>query len=133
MTKEQARKIRAVIEQGASSLDDTTVSTAPEVLPQMKYDGSLIPVKSRINWNCAIKRAANDLWDREENNPDNAPTLWEDVLYKDGYRIIPETITVQAAFSKGEIGWWEDKLYKSLVDSNVYTPTQYPNNWELYQ
>ena len=62
------------------------------------------------------------MWDRQENNPDNAPVLWEDVMYKDGYRIIPEIITVQAAFSKGEIGWWKDKLYKSIVDNNVYTP-----------
>lgn len=133
MTEKEARNIRSVIEQGAATLDDLTVSIAPEVLPQMKYDGSLISGKTRINWNGATKRAANDLWDREENNPDNAPSLWEDVLYKDRYRIIPETITVQAAFSKGEIGWWEDELYKSLVDNNVYTPTQYPSNWELYE
>lgn len=132
MTEKQAKKIRAVIEQGAATLDDATVSTAPEVLPQMKYDGSLISSKTRINWNGNIKRAANDLWDREENNPDNAPSLWEDVMYKDGYRIIPETITVQAAFSKDEIGWWKDRLYKSLVDNNVYTPEQYSSNWELY-
>ena len=122
MTEKQAKKIRSVIEQGASILGDSTVSIVPEALPRMKYDGSLIASKTRINWNGSIKRAASDLWDREENNPDNAPVLWEDVMYKDGYRIIPEIITVQAAFSKGEIGWWKDKLYKSIVDNNVYTP-----------
>ena len=27
------------------------------------------------------------------------------------------------------VGWWNDELYKSLVDSNVYTPDQYAPNW----
>ena len=38
----------------------------------------------------------------KENNSDNAPTLWEDIAYKEGYRIIPETITAETAFMKNE-------------------------------
>jgi hypothetical protein len=34
------------------------------------------------------------------------------------------------AFSKDECGWWNDKLYKSLIDANVYTPEQYEAGWE---
>ena len=30
-----------------------------------------------------------------------------------------------------EYGWWKDTLYKSLIDSNVWTPEQYPSGWEL--
>ena len=75
-------------------------------------------------------RAAVDLWDTKENNPDNAPTLWEDIAYKEGYRIIPETITAGTAFMKDERGWWKDILYKSILDNNVWTPEQYPSGWE---
>ena len=85
---------------------------------------------TRVNWNGTIKRAAVDLWDTEANDPDHAPTLWEDVLYRDGYRIIPETITVGLQFSSGELGWWGDKLYRSLRDANVWTPSAYPAGWE---
>lgn len=53
-----------------------------------------------------LKRAAVDLWDNEANTPDAAPTLWEDIDYRDGIRVIPETITVGLAFAKGEKGWW---------------------------
>ena len=74
--------------------------------------------------------AAVDLWDTKENNPDNAPTLWEDIAYKEGYRIIPETITAGTAFMKDERGWWKDTLYKSTLDNNVWTPEQYPSGWE---
>ena len=130
MTETQARALRQILVNGSASLTDAAVSMAPECLDRMTYDGSLINHGTRINWGGTIKRAAVDLWDREDNDPDHAPTLWEDVLYRKGYRIIPETITVGLAFSSGEIGWLGDVLYRSKVDNNVYTPAQYPDNWE---
>lgn len=113
--------------------DDATASRAVEFHPEMKYDGSLIPAKTRINWKGTLKRSAVDIWDTESNNPDNAPTLWEDISYKDGFRIIPSIITATLAFSEGECGWWKDKLYRSKVNGNVYTPEVYSNNWELIE
>lgn len=76
-----------------------------------------------------LKRAAVDLWDMRENNPDNAPTLWEDIAYKQGIRIIPDADPAGTAFAKGEQGWREDTLYESLIDANVWTPEQYPAGW----
>ena len=48
---------------------------------------------------------------------------------KGGHRIIPDTITAGTAFSKDELGWWGDNLYKLLIDSNVWTPDQYAAGW----
>lgn len=110
--------------------DDATASRAVEFHPEMKYDGSLIAAKIRINWKGKLKRSAVDIWDTEQNNPDNAPTLWEDIAYRDGFRIIPEIITATLAFSEGECGWWEDKLYRSKVNGNAYNPSVVPDNWE---
>ena len=128
---EKARKMRAAMETAAVSLDDATASTAPELFPRLKGDGSLVKAGTRICWGGTLKRAAVDLWDNAENTPDAAPTLWEEVLYRDGIRIIPETITVGLAFSKGEKGWWGDVLYASTLDNNVWTPEQYPAGWEV--
>ena len=130
---QEARTIRTIIETAAASLDDKTASIAPTLFPRLKQDGSLIAAGTRINYNGSIKRAAVDLWDTEANNPDNAPTLWEDILYRDGYRIIPDVITAGTAFALDELGWWGDRLYKSLLSANVYTPEQYPNGWELQE
>lgn len=125
-----AQAMRKLMEQGAESLDDQTASTAPEVLPRLRGDGSLVKTGTRICWNSAVKRAAVDLWDTPENTPDAAPTLWEDIQYRQGYRIIPEVITAGQAFALGELGWWGDSLYKSLLNSNVWTPEGYPAGWE---
>lgn len=130
MNREKAARLHTVIAAGRELVDDKTASTAPELFPRLKQSGSLIKVGTRINHNGVLKRAAVDLWDTPENKPDNAPTLWEGIQYRLGYRVIPETITVGLAFSEGECGWWGDILFRSKVNSNVYTPEQYPPNWE---
>ena len=129
MTRSEAQKLIADIVKLRESATDAQASSAVSVYPTLKQDGSLIKSGTRINYNGTIIRAAVDLYDTETNSPENAPTLWETLNYKDGYRIIPEVITVVTAFSKGELGWWNDELYESLVDSNVYTPAQYAPNW----
>ena len=128
---EQALRIRAAIDNLAVSATDAVASTAVEAFSTLKGDGSLIHAGTRINWEGTLKRAAADLWDTPENTPGIAPTLWEDVPYRDGYRIIPEVITAGAAFAQGECGWWGDVLYRSKIAANVYTPDQYPQGWEV--
>ena len=128
---EKAKLQRQNIIAASASLDDKTASQTPELFGKLNQNGELISNGTRVNWNGTLKRAAVDLWDTEENNPDNAPTLWENIEYKDGVRIIPEIITVGTAFSKDEHGWWKDNLYKSLLDNNVWNPDQNPNGWEL--
>ena len=131
MKRAEAIYLRSIVEQAASSLDDKTASTAATLFPRLKADGSLVSAGTRINWNGTIKKVAADLWDTAENNPDNAPSLWQDIEYKEGYRIIPDVLTVTTAFAKDECGWWEDKLYRSLLDANAYTPGVYPQGWEM--
>lgn len=130
MTRSEALLLRAIVEQAAESLDDQTVSTAPTLLRRLKQDGQLVTAGTRVNWGGTIKRAAVDLWDTAGNTPDAAPTLWEDIDYRDGYRVIPPVITAGTAFALDELGWWGGKLYKSKLTANVYTPEQYPAGWE---
>lgn len=135
MTRDEALRIRAQVEAGAAALPDAEASIEPGLTRTMRYDGSLIPAGTRINWYGQLKRATADLWDLPENNPDNAPTLWNDVMYRNGIRVIPEIITVDAAFSFGEIGWWGDVLMRSIrpgEKTNVHTPDEEPELWEDY-
>ena len=130
MTRKEALRLRAIAEQAAASLDDKNASTAATLFPRLRQDGALVKSGTRINWNGTLKQAAVALWDTADNSPDSAPELWADIQYRDGYRIIPETITVTTAFAKGEQGWWGDTLYRSTINANVYTPEQYPAGWE---
>lgn len=126
-----AKKQRETMNVAGTMLTDAQASTVVGIYPGLKKNGALVKSGSRINWRGILKRAAVDLWDTEENNPDKAPALWEDIPYREGYRIIPEVITVGTAFAKDEQGWWGEVLYKSVVEANVYTPAQYAPNWEV--
>ena len=147
ITVQRARELRAMIEKAAGAgLDNKDGSTAAhQVLektpPELAGDiyrngvmltggGALVKSGTRINWKGALKRATVDLWDTAENTPEAAPNLWEDVLYKNGVRVIPSPITAGLAFSKGERGYWGDVLYESLLDSNTWTPEEYPAGWQ---
>lgn len=130
---ELAKKLRPLIEQAAASLDDKCASGGVELFPRLKYDGSLVKIGTRVNWNGVIKRAAVDLWDLETNDPQNAPTLWEEIQYRTGIRIAPDAFTSTNAASYGELMWFGEKLYKSLKSGNVHTPEQAPEVWELIE
>lgn len=127
---ELAYKLRPVIEEAVQSLSEQTASTAVTLFPKLKTNGELVKAGTIINWHGVLKRAASDLWDTAENTPDVAPVLWEDIAYKEGYRLIPEIMTAGDAFSLGEIGWWKEKLYESLLDANVWTPDANPGGWK---
>lgn len=131
LDKARAQKVRR--QAIAHDLPDSLASKYPSIYRGMKYDGALITAGTRIRWGDVVKKAAVDLWDRAENDPDNAPTLWADLDFHMGYRIIPEVITVTTAFSKGEIGYWpaDGLYYKAKRESVVYTPAQYPQDWEV--
>ena len=132
LTKADAVAFRKEIEAAALNLDDKGASMSADFYSDMTYGGELIKAGTRINHSGILYKAAVDLWDTEANNPDNAPTIWEEIQYHEGIRIIPEVITVTTAFALGELGYWkaDGKTYKSLLDANVYTPAAYPQGWE---
>ena len=110
---------------------DADASRFVSVYPVLKGDGALIKVGTRIAFKGELYRARVDLWDTEENSPANVPSLWEKVMYKKGIRIIPDEITAEHPFSKGDLGWWGDVLKRSIYDgANVWTPEQHPAGWE---
>lgn len=130
ISRAKALKIRSLAMGSAVQIDDAGASTVPEMYPRLKQDGALVSAGTRINWNGQLKKATVDLWDTAENNPDNAPDLWTDINYINGYRVIPETITATMAFSKGEPGWWKGKVYRSKYEGNTFNPEQFAAGWE---
>lgn len=133
MTREEAEKFIEAVKAVRENTDDKNASRGVALYPTLKADNSLIKAGTRINHGGVLFKAAVDLWDREENNPENAPTLWEEIQYHEGIRIIPEVITAAGAFAKDELGYWkaDGKTYKSLIEANVYTPAAYPAGWKV--
>ena len=66
--------------------------------------------------------------------PSNTPTLYDPlVITESGYEEWKKPTGAHNAYNKGKIVVYNGKLYKSLIDGNVYSPDEYPSGWELYE
>lgn len=116
----------------ADGITPAEVSLHPDLFPRLKGDGSLIKAGTHINWHGTIKRAANALWDTEENNPDNAPDLWNDIEYREGLRVLTGPIPATNPVQVDEICWYKDEKWKNISGvPSVYLPDEYPAGWEV--
>lgn len=116
----------------ADGITPAEISLHPDLFPRLKGDGSLIKAGTHINWNGTIKRAANALWDTEENNPDNAPALWNDIAYREGLRVLTGPIPATNPVQTGEICWYKDQKWKNISGvPSVYLPDEYTAGWEV--
>lgn len=133
LTLEEVQRLTLRKQVNSLDIDDATASRMVEYYPALTdfAPGSLIAAKTVISWKGTLKRATVDLWNTDENNPDNAPTLWADIAYRDGIRIAPETFTATNAAAMGELMWFGEHIYRSGMDGNVYTPETAPTVWEL--
>ena len=133
MNREQTQRFIEAFKKMRDTLTDQQASNVADMYPILKANGELVKAGTRINWNGTIYKAAVDLWDTEENNPTNASSLWATLDYKEGYRIIPDVLTVSTAFAQDECGWWNGVLYKSLLANNVWTPNEYAAGWAVVE
>ena len=53
--------------------------------------------------------------------------LWEEIKYKNGYRIIDG----EKAFALNECGWFNNSIYRSKTDNNLTNPELDSENWEV--
>ena len=95
MRKSEFKAFLQAVKALRDGADDKTASAAAALYPALKQDGQLLKAGTRINLGGQIYRSRVDLWDTEENNPINAPSIWEEVKYKEGYRSIPQVITAE--------------------------------------
>lgn len=120
-----------IIRAGLDLVDDKQASVGVVLYPEMQYENALIKAGSRINWNGTLKRAAVDLWDSVENNPDNAPALWEEIAYLNGYRVLTGHISASNPVQPGEMCWEDGKLYRCIYHvACTYRPSEYAAAWE---
>lgn len=131
---DEARAFRAAIVTASSDLTDAQASTVPVLYDGFKYDGALIPYKTRRLWTDGCLYVAQyDTYDRVDTDPAHDTNGWFKLSYHGGYRDIPDTMTTATMFMKDEIGWRADQFWRSLIDNNSWTPEVYPAGWQLVE
>lgn len=66
--------------------------------------------------------------------PDVTPALYDAIGLDDsGYPVWSQPTGAHDAYNAGDIVNYNGKLYKSLIDGNVYSPDAYPSVWEAVE
>ena len=66
--------------------------------------------------------------------PEATPALYDAIgLDNSGYPIWSQPTGAHDAYNTGDIVNYNDTLYRSLIDGNVYSPDGYPAGWEVYE
>ena len=137
--RDRAERIRELLEKAtiASPLTDAEASEEPTLFPAWdkmlghEFTSEEVAKRPRIEYKGKLYFVIGAHTVQENWTPDTATSLYTEIKYRKGHRVIEEYITAEEKFHKGETGIDdEDVVWVSKVDNNVYTPKQYPNNWE---
>jgi hypothetical protein len=131
ITREQAYKLRALIEKASASLDDTDAIEAPELFP--KWCIKEYAIGERVRYEETLYKCLQAHTSQSDWTPDVAVSLW--VRVDDPSIEFPEwrqPTGAQDAYQKGDKVHYpgkDDPVYISTVDNNVWSPQTY--GWEL--
>ncbi len=135
---EQAQALREAIDFAGATLNDEQALVCVRLYKPWKvgnwYDiGDFLtygfnsvgdPQLYKVN----IEHTAQADW-----TPDTSPSLFTPIgLDEKGYPVWSQPTGAHDAYNKGDIVNYNDVLYKSLIDGNVYAPDAYVAGWEVY-
>lgn len=128
---ELAYKLRPFIEKAAQFLDDTDSLEATQLFPMWKAN-TVYEVGSKVRYNDILYKVLQNHTSQETWTPDNSPSLFAKVLIPDE-NVIPEWEQPDStnAYMTGDKVMFEGKVYESIIDSNVWSPSAYPAGWKL--
>ena len=88
-------------------------------------------VGKKLVYEEVLYKVLQDHTSQETWTPKDAPSLFARVLVDDGGAVLdwvqPDTTN---PYMKGDRVKFEGKIYESLIDSNVWSPTAYPAGWK---
>lgn len=125
-----ARKLRPYIEKAALSLSDEEALEAKELYPQWSGNGISYKVNDKVRYNGILYKVLLAHTSQEGWMPTAAPSLFAKVLIPDE-NTIPEWEQPDSTngYQIGDRVMFENKIYESLIDNNIWSPIAYPAGW----
>jgi len=125
-----ARKLRPYIETAAQGLPDADALEATGLFPMWK-PGQAYEAGQKIRHDGVLYTVLQSHTSQADWKPADAPSLFAKVLIPDP-DVIPEWEQPDSTnpYMKGDKVRFDGKVYRSLIDGNVWSPAAYPAGWE---
>lgn len=127
MTLGKAKQLRKLIEDLATTLDDTTALTGVELFPKWQSSKSY-SVGDRVQYNSTLYKCVQAHTSQDDWTPDVTPALWVIISIEE----FPEWVQPTGAhntYNTGDKVSYNGQHYVCTVDANVYAPGVY--GWQL--
>lgn len=127
---ELARKLRPYIEKAAMFLDDVDALEAVNLFPTWNADAIQYIKDTKVNFEGTLYKCLQTHVPQAAWTPTAAPSLWAKVLIPDE-NVIPEWEQPGSTnpYMKGDKVMFNEKIYESLIDNNIWSPAAYPTGW----
>ena len=141
-TKQQALELRKAIQLFLATMDVNTQAAdmmeVASVFPKYQI-GKVYKAKEVFAYgenavgDAQLYQVLQDHTSTEEWTPDTANSLYKAIgVTESGYPEWVQPLGVSDAYNTGDIVSYNGTLYKSLIDSNTWSPEAYPQGWEVY-
>lgn len=114
-----------------ATLDDETALDVTVLFPEWKAD-TAYEADERIRYEDKLYRCVQAHTSQADWIPPETPALWTEVAKPGEIPVWKQPTGAQDAYNKGDKVWYPDrgdKVYESLIDANVFSPTEYPGGW----
>ena len=131
--QKKARALRPMIEKAAAFLSDTDALEAVELFPLWAADtayasGVRVRYKEKL-YRCEQAHASQEGWE-----PPAVPALWTEIAKPGEIPVWRQPTGAQDAYRIGDLVHYPDAdgpVYRSVIGSNIWSPADYPQGWEL--
>ena len=133
-----AEQTRKALQLFARTLDDSAALEIATVFPAYEvgraYEKDFIfSYGENSTGDPQLYKVVKDHTSQEDWAPDKEPSLYTAIgLTPSGYPIWNRPSGAHDAYNKGDVVSYNEKLYRSLIDGNTWSPDEYPDGWEEY-
>lgn len=113
---------------GKLSVEDQTIELFPEWKPYMQAETGKKYQHEGILYEAISEHITQDDW-----RPADVPALFNRISPVEGADEPQEWVKpagAHDAYGIGDVIIFNDKLYKSVIETNVWSPDEYPTGWE---
>ena len=132
-----AEQLRKAIQKFASTLsEDEAMEIATVFDPWstgVSYEvGTYVTYGSNNVGDPQLYKVVQSHTSQDDWTPDTTASLYTPIGLDDsGYTVWSKPTGAHDAYNVGDIVNYNDILYKSLINGNVYSPDEYPAGWEI--
>ena len=116
----------------AETLTDAQALQVPMLFEEFNGNGVKYKAGKRITYEGVLYKVLQDHTSQEGWTPTTAPSLFAKVINETIDGSVPEFEQPDSTnpYMKGDKVIFNGKVYESLIDNNVYSPSEYPTGWK---